>query len=40
MDTVETLEDLFIQFGAGWVMWLLFALSAGSVAVAIERSLF
>ncbi len=40
MDTVETLDDLFIQFGAGWVMWLLFALSAGSVAVAIERFVF
>ena len=40
MHTVEVIKNLFIQFGAGWVLWLLFALSAGSVAVAVERWLF
>ena len=40
MHTVEVIKNLFLQFGAGWVLWLLFALSAGSVAVAIERWLF
>jgi biopolymer transport protein ExbB len=40
MHTVEVIKNLFVQFGAGWVLWLLFALSAGSVAVTIERWLF
>lgn len=40
MHTVEVIKNLFVQFGAGWVLWLLFALSAGSVAVAVERWLF
>jgi biopolymer transport protein ExbB len=40
MHTVEVIKNLFLQFGAGWVLWLLFALSAGSVAVAVERWLF
>jgi len=40
MQLVDTIKHLFLQFGAGWVLWLLFALSAGSVAVCIERILF
>ncbi|MEM7156550.1 MAG: MotA/TolQ/ExbB proton channel family protein [Myxococcota bacterium] len=37
MDTVETIKNLFINSGAGWVLWLLFGLSVGSVIVAVER---
>lgn len=40
MTTVEAIKNLFVQFGASWVLWLLFALSAGSVAVVIERFIF
>jgi biopolymer transport protein ExbB len=40
MNTVATLKELFVASGAGWVLWLLFLLSAGSIAVAIERLLF
>ena len=40
MQLVDTIKHLFLQFGAGWVLWLLFALSAGSVAVCLERVLF
>lgn len=40
MHTVAIIKNLFIHSGAGWVLWLLFALSAGSVAVAIERWVF
>lgn len=40
MSTVETIKNLFVTFGAGWVLWLLFALSAGSVVIAVERWLF
>lgn len=40
MNTIETLKDLFVQLGAAWVLWLLFALSIGSVAVAFERWLY
>ncbi|ACY14570.1 MotA/TolQ/ExbB proton channel family protein [Haliangium ochraceum] len=40
MTTVETIKSLFVQSGAGWVLWLLFALSAGSVAVFIERLVY
>ncbi len=40
MNTVETLKDLFVASGASWVLWLLFALSAISVAIAIERFIF
>ena len=37
MDVVETLKNLFVDSGAGWVLWLLFGLSIGSAVVAIER---
>jgi biopolymer transport protein ExbB len=40
MNTVETIKNLFVTFGASWVLWLLFALSAGSVAIFLERWLF
>lgn len=37
MTTVETIKHLVVQAGASWVLWLLFALSAGSLAVVLER---
>jgi biopolymer transport protein ExbB len=40
LSTVETIKNVFVTFGAGWVLWLLFALAAGSVAIAVERWLF
>ena len=40
MTTVEAIKDFFIASGAGWVLWLLFALSVGSIAVAVERFIF
>jgi biopolymer transport protein ExbB len=40
MQTTEAIKNLFLQSGAGWVLWLLFVLSAASVAVFVERWLF
>jgi biopolymer transport protein ExbB len=40
MQTVEAIKNLFVHAGAGWVLWSLFALSAGSVAIAVERWFF
>ncbi len=40
MTTVETIKELFVHWGAGWVLWLLFALSAGSLFIFVERWLF
>lgn len=37
MSTVETIKTFFVHSGASWVLWLLFALSAGSVAIVLER---
>lgn len=37
---VTWLQQLMIQFGAGWVMWLLVVLSVISVAVMLERGWF
>ncbi len=37
MTTVEAIKHLFIDTGAGWVLWLLGALSVASVAIAVER---
>jgi len=34
---IETLTRLMVHFGAAWVLWLLFALSFVSVAVALDR---
>ena len=40
MNTVETVKDLLLHFGASWVLWLLFALSVGSLGIVVERWLF
>jgi biopolymer transport protein ExbB len=37
MSTVEAIKNIFIGSGAGWVLWLLGALSVVSIAIAIER---
>ena len=37
MNTVEAIKHLFLDAGAGWVLWLLAGLSVASVAIAIER---
>lgn len=37
---VETLKLLLLRSGAEWVLWLLFALSVASIAVAVERLAF
>jgi biopolymer transport protein ExbB len=40
MNTVESIKHLFLDAGAGWVLWLLAVLSVASVAIAIERWFF
>jgi biopolymer transport protein ExbB len=40
MNLVQWLQRLMTDFGAGWVMWLLIALSVGSVAIMLERGFF
>jgi biopolymer transport protein ExbB len=40
MDIVVWLEQIMIGFGAGWVMWLMLALSVVSVAIILERAWF
>ncbi len=40
MDLVEWLKRLMVNFGAGWVMWLLIGLSVLSVAIMLERVWF
>jgi biopolymer transport protein ExbB len=35
---IEQLTHLMVQSGAAWVLWLLFALSGASIAIAIERA--
>jgi biopolymer transport protein ExbB len=40
MNLVEWLQKLMTNFGAGWVMWLMVALSVLSVAVMLERGWF
>ena len=37
MNTIETIKQLFLDTGAGWVLWLLAGLSIISVAIAMER---
>jgi len=37
MHMVEIIKNVFVQAGAGWILWLLFALSAGTAAIAVER---
>jgi biopolymer transport protein ExbB len=40
MNLIEALKSLFVDSGATWVLWLLLALSAVSIAIVIERVLF
>lgn len=40
MNTVETIEQFFLEFGATWVLWLLFALSVITILITAERLLF
>lgn len=35
---IERITHLMVESGAAWVLWLLFALSAASVAIALERA--
>ncbi|NVJ28533.1 MULTISPECIES: MotA/TolQ/ExbB proton channel family protein [Myxococcus] len=37
MHIVEIVKDVFVQWGANWVLWLLFALSLVSIGIIIER---
>ncbi len=37
MNTVDAIKHFFLSAGASWVLWLLGALSVGSVGVAVER---
>ncbi|QRO00443.1 MotA/TolQ/ExbB proton channel family protein [Archangium violaceum] len=37
MPIVEMIKNVFVQWGANWVLWLLFALSLGSVGIIVER---
>ncbi|WP_408890314.1 MotA/TolQ/ExbB proton channel family protein [Myxococcus faecalis] len=37
MHIVEIVKDVFIQWGANWVLWLLFALSLVSLGIILER---
>ncbi|MCP3060392.1 MotA/TolQ/ExbB proton channel family protein [Myxococcus sp. K38C18041901] len=37
MHIVEIVKDVFIHWGANWVLWLLFALSLVSLGIIIER---
>ncbi|MBL90695.1 MAG: biopolymer transporter ExbB [Myxococcales bacterium] len=37
MNTVESIKHLFLETGAGWVLWLLAGLSIASVAIVVER---
>ena len=36
---IESITRLMVSSGAAWVLWLLFALSFGSVSIAIDRAL-
>ncbi|RYE89537.1 MAG: MotA/TolQ/ExbB proton channel family protein, partial [Myxococcales bacterium] len=38
MNLVENAKHLMVGTGAGWVLWLLLALSVGSIAVILERA--
>ena len=40
MNLVEWLQRLMTNFGAEWVMWLMFFLSIISVAIMLERGWF
>ena len=38
MNTVEAIKHLMLDAGAGWVLWMLAALSVASLAITLERS--
>ena len=40
MNTVEIIKNLFVQSGAGWVLWLLFALSIDSYQLLPDWAVF
>ncbi len=37
MPIVEMIKNVFVQWGANWILWLLFALSLASVGIIVER---
>lgn len=37
MPIVEIIKNVFVQWGANWVLWLLFALSLVSIGIIVER---
>ncbi len=37
---VDTIKGIFLGFGAGWVMWVMIALSVISLAIILERAWF
>ncbi|MCP3144856.1 MotA/TolQ/ExbB proton channel family protein [Pyxidicoccus xibeiensis] len=37
MPIVDVIKNLFVQWGANWVLWLLFALSLVSIGIIVER---
>ncbi|MFP2932558.1 MotA/TolQ/ExbB proton channel family protein [Pyxidicoccus sp. 3LG] len=37
MPIVDVIKNLFVQWGANWVLWLLFALSLVSLGIIVER---
>jgi biopolymer transport protein ExbB len=40
MTTIESVKQILLVSGAGWVLWLLAALSAASLALALERWMY
>jgi biopolymer transport protein ExbB len=40
MNTIESVKQILLASGAAWILWLLGALSAASLAVALERWLY
>ncbi len=40
MSTIETVKQVLLASGAGWVLWFLGALSVASLALAVERWLY
>ncbi|PTL85941.1 MotA/TolQ/ExbB proton channel family protein [Vitiosangium sp. GDMCC 1.1324] len=37
MPIVELIKNVFVQWGANWILWFLFALSLASVGIIVER---
>src|SRR5690349_6292559 len=40
MTTIESVKQILLVSGAGWVLWLLAALSVGSLVLALERWMY